>query len=88
MQSSLQTYLEGRIDFEGQNKVEKITRIALPGITATAFFAGLATQSLRLTFSLLGLATLALALMVVPQWPMYNEHPVKWLPVKDAKKKE
>ncbi|THU90606.1 microsomal signal peptidase [Dendrothele bispora CBS 962.96] len=82
----LQEYLEGKIDFAGQKLVDDIVRIWLIAATAISFVAGFALQSLLVTFSILGLSTVALLVVVIPPWPMFNRHPVKWLPVAETKK--
>ncbi|KAF5345022.1 hypothetical protein D9758_010426 [Tetrapyrgos nigripes] len=71
-------------DFAGQKLVDDIVRIWLMATTAISFIAGFALQSLFVTFSILGLSTVALLVLVVPPWPMFNRHPVKWLPVVNA----
>ncbi|KZT01971.1 microsomal signal peptidase [Laetiporus sulphureus 93-53] len=83
---SLQKIFEGRIDFEGQKSVEQITRITLIGATIVSFILGFALQSLRVTFSTFGLAAIALFLVVLPPWPMFNRHPVKFLSPKEKKR--
>ncbi|KAJ3730759.1 microsomal signal peptidase 12kDa subunit [Lentinula raphanica] len=81
MSSAVQDYFEGKIDFVGQQRVEEISRIWLFFFTALSFVLGFALQSLKLSFMLLGTSTVVLCVIVLPAWPMYNMHPVKWLPV-------
>ncbi|KAI0263594.1 microsomal signal peptidase subunit [Gloeopeniophorella convolvens] len=88
MASALQQYFEGKIDFEGQKLVEQITHYALSVLGVVAFFAGLATQSLSVTWGIFGAGVLVLLVAVVPPWPMFNRHPVKWLPAKETKEKK
>jgi len=73
--------MEGKIDFAGQNSVELISRIVLVTSMAVAFIVGFALQDMRVTFGILAVTIVALALVVLPPWPMLNRHPVKWLPV-------
>ncbi|PSR74582.1 hypothetical protein PHLCEN_2v9759 [Hermanssonia centrifuga] len=84
---SVQRLVEGKIDFEGQKRVDQITRVALVAITIVSFLVGFALQSLRATFGTFGSSTILLILVVVPQWPIYNHHPVTWLPVKEKEAK-
>ncbi|KAF7792143.1 hypothetical protein EIP86_003173 [Pleurotus ostreatoroseus] len=84
----VQDFIEGRIDFEGQKQVEQIARVGLIAISVVSFLLGFALQSLRVTFSTFGAATALLLLVVVPQWPMYNRHPVTWLPAKTKEKEK
>ncbi|CAK5263256.1 unnamed protein product, partial [Mycena citricolor] len=77
---------EGRIDFVGQQRVELISRVWLIATTAISFIAGFLVQSLQVTFGIFGASTLLLALVVLPPWPIFNQHPTKWLPAKANKK--
>ncbi|KAI0821803.1 hypothetical protein BC628DRAFT_1393734 [Trametes gibbosa] len=114
MSEFLQKLVEGKIDFEGQKRVERIARDTLIASTAISFLAGFALQSLRVTFGLFALSVIVLSLCrrcpavapfirfcpmsclnapltptssqaVVPPWPVYNRHPVAWLPAKETK---
>jgi len=87
LQAQLQELFEGKIDFEGQKAADVIVRSVLISATIISFWAGAFTQSLRVCFGIFTFATLVLALVVVPPWPMFNRHPVKWLPVRRNSKK-
>ena len=84
MVNALADLVEGRIDFVGQSLVENVARVTLVAGAVISFIAGFATQDIRVTFGLYGVIVLALALVVLPPWPMFNSHPVKWLPSKKA----
>jgi len=77
--------MEGKIDFGGQKSVESISRIVITASMVVSFIVGFALQDMRLTFAILAVSTLALSLVVLPPWPMFNRHAVKWLPVVDSK---
>ncbi|KAH9850969.1 microsomal signal peptidase subunit [Lenzites betulinus] len=85
MSEFLQKLVEGRIDFEGQKLVERIARDTLIAATAFSFVAGFALQSMRVTFGLFALFVVGLSLAVLPPWPVFNRHPVAWLPAKETK---
>ncbi|KAF8321306.1 microsomal signal peptidase [Clavulina sp. PMI_390] len=80
MEAQLRSYMEGKTDFNGQKLAEQIQQFTLIPITVTAFVAGFVTQSLRLTFGILGFGSLAIALITIPAWPIYNRTPPRWLP--------
>ncbi|KAJ3523305.1 hypothetical protein NM688_g8751 [Phlebia brevispora] len=82
----VQELLEGKIDFEGQKQVEQTTKVVLTALTILSFIVGFVLQSLRVTFAVFGSGTVLLLLVVIPQWPMYNRNPVKWLPAKEKEK--
>ncbi|KAB5558678.1 microsomal signal peptidase 12kDa subunit [Coniochaeta sp. 2T2.1] len=68
--------VEGQIDFEGQKLAELIVNVALSLIGVSVIDMG---DTLAL-YIVLGGSVLVFAL-VVPPWPFFNRHPVKWLPV-------
>jgi len=82
----LQDLAEGRIDFAGQALVDLVSRVVLASSTVLAFGVGFALQDIRITFAIMGLSTLTMALLLLPPWPMFNRHPVKWLPAKSRSK--
>ncbi|KAF8966119.1 microsomal signal peptidase 12kDa subunit [Flammula alnicola] len=82
MSTFLQEITEGKIDFAGQSLVDLVARVVLAASAVFAFGVGFALQDLRITFGIVGASTLGLALLLLPPWPMFNRHPVKWLPVK------
>ncbi|KAJ4304453.1 hypothetical protein N0V88_002066 [Collariella sp. IMI 366227] len=72
---------EGQIDFEGQKLAELLVNVALTLVGAVAFLVGYFLQDIKLAVYI-GLAgTAAAFVLVVPPWPFFNRHPVKWLPV-------
>ncbi|KAF9496875.1 microsomal signal peptidase 12 kDa subunit [Pleurotus eryngii] len=80
MSDYLNGLLEGKIDFEGQKLVEKLMYYVLTASTIASFITGFALQSLSLTFGTMGLSVVVLAVAIIPPWPAYRSHPVKWLP--------
>ncbi|OIW33319.1 SPC12-domain-containing protein [Coniochaeta ligniaria NRRL 30616] len=72
---------EGQIDFEGQNLAELIVNVALSLIGAIAFIVGYALQDIKLALYIALGGTILVFGVVVPPWPFFNRHPVKWLPV-------
>lgn len=76
---------EGQIDFEGQKLAEILVNVALSVIGVIAFIVGYITQDIKLAVYI-GLGGTALTfLVVVPPWPFFNKHPVKWLPIGGTK---
>lgn len=68
------------MDFQGQKEAEQWTTRLLVAFAALGFLLGYALGSFQLmviVYSAGGVAALAL---VVPDWPMFNKHPVEWLP--------
>jgi len=72
---------EGQIDFEGQRLAEFLATALLVAVGAIAFIVGFLLQDIkRALFIGLG-GTAVTFLLVVPPWPFFNRHPVRWLPV-------
>ncbi|KAG1792307.1 microsomal signal peptidase 12 kDa subunit [Suillus plorans] len=76
---TIQELVEGRIDFKGQKTADDIVRVVLITSTFLSFIIGFAFSSLMITMSTFALCTVALSLVVLPPWPMFNRHPVTWL---------
>ncbi|KAF3010133.1 hypothetical protein G7054_g13822 [Neopestalotiopsis clavispora] len=73
--------VDGQIDFEGQKLAEVLATVLLSAVGAIAFIVGFFTQNIALALKI-GLAGTALTFVaVVPPWPFFNKHPVKWLPI-------
>ncbi|KAI9884746.1 MAG: hypothetical protein M1823_003456 [Watsoniomyces obsoletus] len=78
---SVRDAFEGQIDFEGQRLADLLTTAILAIAGIVAFGVGALAQDIHLSLYT-GLAGTALAfLVVVPPWPFFKQHPVRWLPV-------
>ncbi|KAH8768059.1 microsomal signal peptidase 12 kDa subunit-domain-containing protein [Hyaloscypha finlandica] len=72
---------EGQIDFEGQKLAELLATAVLATVGAISFIVGFFLQDIKLSLYI-GLGGTALSLLlIVPPWPFFNRHPVKWLPL-------
>jgi len=72
---------EGQIDFEGQRLAEYLATALLATVGAISFIVGYVKQDIKLALALGLIGTALTFLLVVPPWPFFNTHPVKWLPV-------
>jgi len=78
---------EGQIDFEGQKLAELLATVLLAAVGGISFIVGFFLQDIKLALYIgLGGTALTLAL-IVPPWPFFNTHPVRWLPVGGVEKK-
>lgn len=68
------------MDFQGQKAAEQWISRVLVCFAAIGFIAGylLSNFSLMVYINLAGLAVTLL--LVVPDWPFFNQHPLQWLP--------
>ncbi|TVY71564.1 Signal peptidase complex subunit [Lachnellula suecica] len=79
---------EGQIDFEGQKLAELLATILLCTVGGISFLYGYFLQDIKLALYIgLGGTALTLAL-IVPPWPFFNTHPVRWLPVGGVEKQQ
>ncbi|GJC90542.1 microsomal signal peptidase 12kDa subunit [Colletotrichum tofieldiae] len=70
---------EGQIDFEGQKLADLLATLVLSASGVLSFIIGYLLQDIKLAVYV-GLAgTVLTFLLVVPPWPFYKQHPVKWL---------
>ncbi|KAK3302080.1 microsomal signal peptidase 12 kDa subunit-domain-containing protein [Chaetomium strumarium] len=72
---------EGQIDFEGQKLAELLVNVALTVVGVVAYLVGYFLQDIKLALYITLAGTAATFVLVVPPWPFFNRHPVKWLPV-------
>ncbi|KAI9507060.1 microsomal signal peptidase, partial [Russula earlei] len=75
-------------DFEGQKLVERIIHYALIELAVFSFFVGFLFQSIKVTLVVFGLGASAVLGLIIPPWPVFNQHPVTWLPRKETKEKQ
>lgn len=71
---------EGQIDFEGQRLVDRLVLVLLSICGAISFIVGFVLQDIKLALYVGLLGTALTFVVVVPPWPFFNNHPVKWLP--------
>ncbi|KAG1718817.1 microsomal signal peptidase 12kDa subunit [Suillus occidentalis] len=83
---TIQELAEGRIA-GGKRRQDDIVRVVLIASTILSFVIGFASSSLMITMSTFALCTVALSLVVLPPWPMFNHHPVTWLSVQGESQK-
>ncbi|BFZ62372.1 hypothetical protein YB2330_003466 [Saitoella coloradoensis] len=78
MESIVNTVVQGSIDFHGQRLADTLTQAILIISALVGFIVGFALQDIRYTvFSTLVGVGIAV-LIVVPPWPFYTAHPVKF----------
>lgn len=72
---------EGQIDFKGQHLAEFSATALLVIVGAIAFVVGYISQDIKLALRI-GLGGSFLTFIgIVPPWPAFQKHPVKWLSV-------
>ncbi|KAF8470204.1 microsomal signal peptidase 12 kDa subunit-domain-containing protein [Kalaharituber pfeilii] len=77
---AIQRLIDGFIDFEGQRLSEVLTTNILLAAGIVGWIVGFVLQDVSYIVYI-GLAGSLLAvLVVIPPWPIYNKHPLRWLP--------
>ncbi|VUZ46049.1 unnamed protein product [Hymenolepis diminuta] len=71
-------YEEYSMDLEGQKLAERIMNVVLPLFCFIGFIAGYLMEQLSISVGLTCLGLLICAIIVLPSWPMYRKHPLKW----------
>ncbi|KAK1691151.1 microsomal signal peptidase 12 kDa subunit [Colletotrichum godetiae] len=70
---------EGQIDFEGQKLADLLATLLLSASGVLAFIIGFILQDIKLAVYVGLGGTVLTFLLVVPPWPFFKQHPVKWL---------
>ncbi|KDD73852.1 hypothetical protein H632_c1786p1 [Helicosporidium sp. ATCC 50920] len=72
------------MDFKGQRLSEIYFSYIMIVFGAAAFLVGYSLESFQLMMAVFTTGLAFSLLVSVPDWPMYNRHPVKWLPAKKS----
>jgi signal peptidase complex subunit 1 len=72
------------MDFKGQEYAEKLGQKLLVSVAVISFIVGYVKGDFGVMMSLFGVGFLFVFVLTVPNWPMYNKHPIAW--VKGKKK--
>lgn len=67
------------MDFKGQEYAEKLGQKLLFSVAVISFIVGYAKRDFGVMMSLFGIGFLLVFVLTVPNWPMYNKHPIKWV---------
>ncbi|ORX52792.1 microsomal signal peptidase 12 kDa subunit [Hesseltinella vesiculosa] len=75
-------YLQWTIDYKGQRLNEYLTHILLVITSVAAFAAGYMTESMRMILAVFAFGFIVTSVVVLPPWPMYRRHQLKWKQIK------
>lgn len=68
------------MDFAGQKAAEHLNFYILLCFAIVAFLVGYLSGSFSLLVKIYAAGLLLDAILIVPDWPWLNTHPLKWLP--------
>ncbi|KAG3251602.1 hypothetical protein PI124_g3783 [Phytophthora idaei] len=68
------------VDYKGQARAETLLVVCFMVICTPAWIYGYFQQDFSYPFQAWVAATVLSALLVLPNWPIYNRNPIKWLP--------
>lgn len=68
------------MDFQGQKLAETLLVRIIVLFGVVSFLAGFATSDFMLMVYMNAAGLLLACAVVLPDWPWYRRHPVKWLP--------
>ncbi|CAG8588749.1 10762_t:CDS:2 [Funneliformis caledonium] len=66
--------------FLSQKLAEFISQAGIILFAIIGFVVGFLLQDILLTFQIFAGGIIITAILVLPSYPIYNQHPVKWLP--------
>ncbi|GAB4829345.1 hypothetical protein Ancab_019015 [Ancistrocladus abbreviatus] len=72
------------MDWQGQKVAEQLMQIMLVAFAAVAFFTGYTFGSFQLMILVYAGGVVLTALIIIPNWPFFNRHPLNWLDPSEA----
>lgn len=66
------------MDFVGQKLADMLSNVLLWMGAIVAFVVGFGLQNFEAMIATFGAAVAVVMLVVVPDWPFYNKHPIQW----------
>lgn len=76
------------MDFKGQQYSEQLALKLLTLTAVASFLLGYFRQDFGLMMSLFAVGFAITFVVTVPNWPMYNTHPIEWVKSKTASGKK
>ncbi|KAK7319051.1 hypothetical protein RJT34_03763 [Clitoria ternatea] len=74
------------MDWQGQKVAELLMQIMLLSFAVIAFASGYVMASFQLMILMYAGGVVLTTLIIVPNWPFFNRHPLKWLDPSEVEK--
>lgn len=74
------------MDWQGQKLAEQLMQILLLAFAAGAFLTGYILGSFQIMILVYAAGVVLTTLVTVPNWPLFNRHPLRWLDPTEAEK--
>uniref|UniRef100_A0A7S2M5L0 Signal peptidase complex subunit 1 n=1 Tax=Zooxanthella nutricula TaxID=1333877 RepID=A0A7S2M5L0_9DINO len=78
----------GSMDFVGQKRSFNLQWIVIYAAGVIGFIYGYIEKRFLYTFYCIFGATMAVSLLCVPSWPIWNRHPVEWVEPREEAEEE
>ncbi|KAH7856683.1 hypothetical protein Vadar_004225 [Vaccinium darrowii] len=86
LQTSSSSSANSKMDWQGQKLAEQLMQILLVGFAVVAFATGYALGSFQTMLLVYAAGVVITTLVTVPNWPLFNRHPLNWLDPSEAEK--
>ncbi|EMR10601.1 hypothetical protein PNEG_01305 [Pneumocystis murina B123] len=83
----IEKLIYGYIDYEGQTISEILANVIVIFFSIAAYVTGFLRQNLIITLFIFIVGIITSILVIVPPWPIYNTHPIKWVKAYKSQKK-
>ena len=74
------------MDWQGQKLTEQLMQIMLLGFAVVAFASGYLLGSFQMMILVYAGGVVLTTLVTIPNWPLFNRHPLEWLDPSEAEK--
>ncbi|XP_022891310.1 probable signal peptidase complex subunit 1 isoform X2 [Olea europaea var. sylvestris] len=84
--SSFTSTLESTMDWQGQKLAEHLMQLMLVSFAVVAFIVGYVLGSFQTMLLIYAAGVVLTSLIIIPNWPFFNRHPLNWLDSSEAEK--